>query len=214
MRKETFENGAYYHICNRGVDGRNIVTSARDADRFVQCLDVFNDVELTGSLYLLSFKVDKPKRKKKLVDIIAYCINPNHFHLVVCQLVDNGISKFIKRLAGGYSWYFNKKHGRKGALFQGPFKAKLVDENNYLLHVTTYVNLNNKVHGLSDQVASFVRSSWPQYQGLATGFCNPKIILSQFGNHKEYVTYANETLPDMKAKRADYSELKDLLLGD
>jgi len=58
----------------------------------------------------------------------------------------------MKRVSGGYSYYFNKRHQRSGTLFQGPFKAKHINDNNYLLHLSGYINLNNKVHGLGDQV--------------------------------------------------------------
>ena len=156
MRKVQFVAGEYYHIYNRGVDKRSIVCDHYDANRFVQCLDVFNDTELTGSLYELSFAVNKKKSKKKLVNIIAYCLNPNHFHLILEQVSPNGISKFMHRISGGYSWYFNNKYKRKGALFQGVFKAKHIADNDYLLHLSAYINLNGRVHKLGGPAAKWL----------------------------------------------------------
>src|SRR3989344_438138 len=99
MRKESFAIGEYYHIYNRGVDKRKIVQDKFDSSKI---------------------KIHKP-----LINIVAYCLNPNHFHMILEQIEDSGISKFMKRLAGGYSWYFNNRYKRSGTLFQGPFKAKI-----------------------------------------------------------------------------------------
>ena len=213
-RKETFANGEYYHICNRGIEGRNIVMEKRDADRFVVCLAEFNTVEPVGSLYLLSFEIKKGKSKKKLVDIVAYCLNPNHFHIILRQKVDGGISEFVKRLSGGHAWYFNKKHKRKGPLFQGHFRAKHITNNNHLLHASVYVNLNDLVHQLSGETAKLVRSSWNQYERKVQGICSPNAIVSQFKTRKDYLEFAKDALAGMIEKRAKYKELKEILLEE
>ena len=135
--------GEIYHILNRGVDKRNIFTNQEEIGRFFECMLTFNSIELAGSLYEQSFVKEKTKNKP-LVKFIAYCLLPNHFHFILEQIEKDGISKFMKRLLGGYSWYFNKKHKRSGSLFQGPFKAKHIDSNKYLLHASAYVNLNDK----------------------------------------------------------------------
>lgn len=213
-RKEVFVNGEYYHVYNRGIEGRNIVTNKYDSNRLVKCLEAFNTVEPIGSLFLLSLKTTKPKNKRRLVDIVAYCLNPNHFHFILRQKVDGGISEFLKRLAGGYAWYFNKKQKRKGPLFQGHFKAKHIISNEHLLHASAYVNLNNKVHQLSGLTAQLIRSSWNQYQGKTPGICSTRIILSQFDNPREYQNFAKYALLGMVAKRSEYAELKEILLEE
>ena len=151
MRKTNFVNGEFYHIYNRGVDKRNIFSDERDVKRFMQSLDEFNDIEPIGSIYensshqALGRPTSKSVKRKKLVNFICYCLNPNHFHFILKQLVDNGISEFMKRL-GGYTKYFNEKEKRSGALFQGSFKSIHVNTNEYLLLLSAYVNLNDKVH--------------------------------------------------------------------
>ncbi|OHA72637.1 MAG: hypothetical protein A3A27_00935 [Candidatus Wildermuthbacteria bacterium RIFCSPLOWO2_01_FULL_47_18] len=175
-------------------------------------MEAFNTVEPVGSLYLLSFEDMRVKKSRKLVDVLAYCLNPNHFHIILKQRVKNGISMFIKRLAGGHAYYFNVKHKRIGTLFQGPFKAKHVPDNDYLLHLSAYVNLNNRVHQLRDQVSQLVRSSWKQYSEGAQGLCTPGTILKQFKSVQDYRKFALSTLPGMVGKREDYRELKSLLL--
>ncbi len=102
----------------------------------------------------LGFALTEGKRKNgKLVDFIAYCINPNHYHFILRQLVDGGLSRFMQKFGGGYTQYYNKKNQRSGVLFQGTFKSIHINSNEYLLYLSAYVNLNNKVHQLSNQVA-------------------------------------------------------------
>lgn len=210
MRREIFANGEYYHIYNRGVDHRNIVEDSKDADRFVKCIDVFNSVEPIGSLYALSFAPLKLK-SKKLVDVVVYCLNPNHFHFILKQKVSGGISEFMHRLSGGHSWYFNKKYKRGGSLYQGKFKAKHIKDNSYLLHLSTYINLNNNVHQLSGRAAKLVRSSWNEYTTGNKGLCSRGVVLDQFKSCSEYAQFTINNLPEMLSKREGYRELKDLM---
>jgi len=203
VRKIKFVKGEYYHIYNRGVDKRSIVCDPYDSNRFVQSLDVFNDTELTGSLYELSFITSKNKSRKKLVDIIAYCLNPNHFHFILEQISPDGISKFMHRISGGHSWYFNNKYKRKGALFQGVFKAKHILGNDYLLHLSAYVNLNDQVHKLGGPAAKLVRSSWPEYFTGEKGLCNKGIIKKQFKTQQEYEKFCETSLLLMVEKKTD-----------
>lgn len=216
MRKIKFVNGEFYHLCNRGVDKRRIFNNKYDVERFLQCMDEFNTLQPAGSLYENTFLTDEIKEKRKqkrLVNIVAYCLNPNHYHFVLQQVAKNGISKYIKRLTGGYSWYFNNRYQRSGSLFQGPFKAKLIDTNEYLLHVSAYVNLNNEVHQLGDQVAKLVRSSWDEYMDLSkTDICKKNIILDQFDSKKEYRGFALSTLPIIISKKERDKEYATLFI--
>lgn len=82
-----------------------------------------------------------------MVKFIAYCINPNHYHFILQQVSEKGIEKFMQRLGMGYAKYFNNRRKRSGTLFQGKFKARHIDSNEYLLHVSSYVNLNYKLIG-------------------------------------------------------------------
>ena len=150
MNRESFDEGEYYHIYNRGVDKRNIFANQFDINRFLKSMEYFNSEDPIISLYSLSFE-EQPKNRvrEKLVDIIAYCLNPNHYHFLLRQKVRGGISEFMKRLNGGYTRYFNHRNKRTGALLQGRFKSKHIDNETYLLRVSAYVNLNDRVHQLS-----------------------------------------------------------------
>ncbi|MFZ2500861.1 MAG: transposase [Minisyncoccia bacterium] len=211
-RKKNFANGEFFHIYNRGVDKRIIFADRYDMQRFFQSMMEFNTVAPIGSLYENSFLQPNDKVSKseeKLINIIAYCLNPNHFHFILEQLIDGGISEFMKRLSGGYTGYFNKKHERNGSLFQGAFKDVHIDSNEYMLHVSSYVNLNDRVHQLGGETPKLVESmtSWEEYisEGVK-GVCEKGIILGQFRNAVEYKESALSSL-DSIIKRKE--ELKD-----
>ena len=222
IRKTAFVNGEFYHVYNRGVDKRLIFSNQEDQDRFFKSMILFNSINPIGSLHELSFRqlggfTAKLKRSdKKLVNIIAYCLNPNHFHFILEQVSDGGISEFMKRLGGGYTWYFNNKYKRGGSLFQGVFKSIHIDSNEYLLHVSAYVNLNDRVHQLGGFAAKLVRSrsSWGEYTEGNTNesFCKKGIILEQFKNKKEYKKFATDSLEDIVKRKILLKGLDNLLI--
>lgn len=100
--------GEKYHIFNRGVDKRDVFLDQYDYLRFYQSLAFFNTIEPTVNYRLAKSSYTK-QNEKKLVNIEAYSLLPNHFHLIVEQIVDGGISEFLKRVSGGYTSYFNEK---------------------------------------------------------------------------------------------------------
>ncbi|MBM2818060.1 MAG: hypothetical protein HW401_650 [Parcubacteria group bacterium] len=228
MQKTPFVAGEFYHIYNRGVDKRNIVADERDSERFIQSMIEFNVIEPIGSIYENSFikkqlgnetsklvKIFKPK--DKLVNIIAYCLNPNHFHFILEAKEDNGVSEFIKRVAGGYTKYFNNKHARSGSLFQGVFKSVHIDSNEYLLHLSAYVNINNEVHQLGNETSKLVRSSFSEYGNVnniktENELCAKDIILEQFKTRNEYADFAKDTVREIAKRRREDKDFEKLLL--
>lgn len=207
MRKVNLAVGEIYHIFNRGVDKRIIFADQKDLDRFFLSMISFNSVEPIGSLYEQSFLKDEIKQP--LVNFVAYNLLPNHFHLILEQVSEGGISQFMKRLQGGYTWYFNNKYKRSGSLFQGAFKSIHIDSNEYLLHVSAYVNLNDKL--LGDRTAKLGKSSWEEYVNFSDNFgiCKKKdIILDQFKSMKEYKKFALNTIEDVKINKEKYKELE------
>lgn len=178
-------------------------------------MEEFNTVKPIGSLYEHSFLKTQlgrrtSKSKSRLVNIICYCLNFNHYHLILEQCVNGGISEFIKRLAGGYTKYFNLKHKRSGVLFQGKFKAVHIDTNEYLLHVSAYVNLNNRVHKLKKFP---FRSSWAEYiSGEKYNLCKKNTILDQFKNSKEYKEFAENALINILERKSLLKDLEKLFL--
>lgn len=216
MRKIKFINEEYYHIFNRGVDKRIIFQDLSDLNRFFQSMQEFNTIKPIGSIYANTLPKNKLRRKlrhsvskdKKLVDFVCYCLNPNHYHFILQQLTDKGIEKFMHKLGMGYAKYFNSKYKRNGVLFQGKFKAVHVNSNEYLLHVSAYVNLNYKLHQLGDSVPKWYRSSWEEYVEDKKGICEKGIILDQFENAKEYKKFSENSLKDIRERK----EVEKLLL--
>lgn len=210
VRKVPFVNNEYYHIYNRGIDKREIFNESQDLNRFLQSMIEFNTIDPIGSIFENSFRKEKSlgsltsKRDKPLIDIVCFCINPNHFHFILTPIVDKGIEKFMHRLGTGYTKFFNGKYLRSGALFQGTFKSIHINSNEYLLHLSVYINLNNRIHRLGDLTA---KSSWEEYLGITNkNFCKKDIILGQFKNSSEYKQFAESSL-DLICERKEMEKL-------
>lgn len=169
MRKEPLVTGESYHIYNRGVDKRDIFNDAYDLERFKESIKQFNQIDGVGSLELHHKQMrglDSPVllMSEPLVAIIAFCINPNHFHFILKQLVDDGIAKFLQKLQGGYTYYFNHRNDRSGSLFQGTFKSKRIDSDDYLRKIFGYTNQNYLVHDIPKNKLLFVFASDKEYE--------------------------------------------------
>jgi REP element-mobilizing transposase RayT len=204
MRKHNFVIGEYYHIYNRGTDKRKIILNEYDLDRILKSIKYFNTLEPIGSIYEFSFQEEQlGSPTTKLVSIIAYCINPNHFHLILTPLVEKGIEKFMQRI-GGYTRYFNEKHKRNGVLFQGKFKSKHISDNKYLLHLSAYINMNNR-DKCGNVIFKLSKSSLEEYtkceKGNKNNMCDTQIVLEQFKNGKEYLDFALEAWQDTLARK-------------
>jgi len=145
-RRDPFAPGEYYHVFSRGIDKRQVYIDERDFERFEKLLYLANDEH--GQVNLELLKQVSPKelfslpRKKPLVAIGAYCLMDNHPHIVMREVTDGGISKFMHKVGTGYTSYFNRKYDRIGNLMVKPFRAKHITDDVYLRHVTQYVHLN------------------------------------------------------------------------
>ncbi len=150
-----------YHVLSRGVDKRKIFMDDHDRFRFIHDLFEFNDIAPANhSSYFFHHsnsnfqsaavgqrqivrqrRIERPPRKL-LVNILAFCLMPNHYHLLLSPLAESGISLFMKKLNGGYVQYFNKKHERTGTLFERKYKSVLIDEQAHFIHMPYYIHLN------------------------------------------------------------------------
>jgi len=216
-RKEKFEIGEYYHVYNRGIEGRSIFSTPEDVEYFISRAQVFNKIEAIGGLYRESLPKYKKNTKKKLVDIVCYAFNPNHFHFLMTPLVDKGIENFMQRLCTGHAMFFNNKYKRKGRLFQGVFKSTHIDSNEYLLHLSVYINLNDRAHQLRGGTSQLVRTSWGSY--IDNSIKNPllgdkRIITDQFKNTKEYEKFAEDILPYIIGRKKLLKELEQIMIDE
>ncbi|MEK7576281.1 MAG: transposase [Patescibacteria group bacterium] len=214
MNREQFATGEFYHIYNRGVEKRDIFSDENNRHRFLESMIEFNTLEPIGSLYERAIDIRLGKKKASqstLVDIVCYCLNPNHYHFILRQNSDGVISEFMKRLGGGYTKYFNIKHNRSGVLFQGVFKSRHVTTNEYLLYISAYVNLNYRAHRIGRETS---KSSWDEYINRANflPICKKEIILNQFKDTREYEVFAEDALSTILEKKKLAKELEMLLL--
>ena len=220
MRKIKFVNNEYYHIFNRGVDKREIFSDAEDYERFLLSIDLLNDKYDGLMIEWRDFKKSDPKAKfdnflklgfrkrDSLVEVVAYCLNPNHYHFILKQVVDKGIGKFFHKIGTSHSKYYNDKYKRNGSLFQGAYKAIMIDSNEYLLYLSAYVNKNNFIHGYSKNKI-WKYSSLPEYLGIRKSkIINKNIILDQFRNIGEYKIFLRDNALYMKGNK----ELKRYLI--
>lgn len=209
MRQTPLTEDYFYHIYNRGVDKRKVFLQKSDYYRFLHDLFEFNDADASENFFRRFSTVGSPtshKERKPLVDIICFCLMPNHFHLLVRQRGKDGISKFMQKLGTGYTNYFNLKYDRSGVLFQGKFKSVHVANDNYLTHLTRYIHLNPteivesvwKEKGIDNRqrVNTFLRSyRWSSYLDYIGIKNYPSIIEKEFllryfqkgGEYEEFV---------------------------
>lgn len=178
--------GEYYHVFNRGVAKMPIFKGPRDYQRFLKTL-LYYQLEGPKSRFSLFTPTTKQLDKnKKVVEIICYCLMPNHFHFLLRQVKDGGITEFISKLSNSYTKYFNVKDGRVGPILQGEFKSVLIGTNEQLLHVSRYIHINPLVSDLTASLGDYIWSSYPEYSMKEDGFCAKDIILDQFKSMQDY----------------------------
>lgn len=150
--------------------------------------------------------------KEFYVEIIAYCLMPNHFHFLLKQTTDNGISNYMSKFTNSYTRYFNIKNKRIGPIFQGKFKSVRIETEQQLLHVSRYIHLNPYSSGIVksiNELKKYFYSSLPEYLGLSRNeICQKDDILSYFKKPGSY--------EDFVVGQADYqrgiSMIKNLML--
>lgn len=192
-------NNETYHVLNRSINLIPIFSQRKEYQRFLDGICYYQNFSTPFKFSSLKIMpvVERAKlwenlRKKRQwrVEIFAYCLIPNHFHLLLKQLVDNGITDFIRCLNDSYSHYFNIKYKRKGPLFEGRFKAIRVETNEQLLHLCRYIHLNPYSSFLIkdlNRLEKYSFSSLGEYLKLSKdNICQKEIILSQFQNLNKY----------------------------
>lgn len=201
--------GGCYHLYNRGVEKRHIFQDREDYITFINLL----------KMYLSLPKVPKgsdPKSayygKKNLhgqIELLAYCLMPNHFHLLVRQQTKEGITNLMRCINTNYVVYFNKKYNRVGSLFQGRYKAVLVENDAYLLHLSRYIHLNPA--SFATDFAKYAYSSYMDYLNeRITEWLNRDMILNYFKRSKrhgtrDYFSY-EDFVSDYKTENESYLE--------
>lgn len=197
-RKTVLVTGEIYHVLNRGIAQAPIFLSKRDYLRFLNLVNYYRFFSPSLSFsHFERLNVEEKKdyfeemegKRPLLVEIFAYCLMPNHFHLLLKQLVDNGISIMLSNLQNGYAKYFNLRNKRQGALFQSMFKAVLIETDAQFLHVSRYIHLNPSTSFLVEikNLSDYPWSSLPDYFGeRSSSFLNIDFILKMVGSKQKY----------------------------
>jgi len=238
MRKVKFETGNIVHIFNRGVEKRNIFNNEVDMWRFLQGMFLFNDINSSfGVLFeierknkgminfnlLRKFIYENKTNREPLVRIMADCLMPNHYHLIIEEIQNGGISRFMHKLGTGYVNYFNKKNNRVGSLFQGRFKAVVVKNDTQLQYLLAYINVINpgqliepelkekgvvNIEKVMDFAKKYSFSTNPDYLGIRDSIIIDKGIFKEFFPTLEsYERFIREFLEGRK-----YIEINNFLL--
>lgn len=221
-RRQPLITGQMYHIYNRGVDKRDIFSDKNDLYRFIESIKEFNRTDKINSLAnlrkskLSSQIAARPlsggENRELLVEIVAYCLNPNHFHFILKQSADEGITKFMHKLQGGYTSYFNIKNSRSGSLFQGKFKSQVVLGGDYFNKIIGYVNKNYLIHNIPENKNDLVFSGDYEYENNKFEIISPreaKIILEFFGGVNKFKKHCDMAVSIIREERGKKSLLED-----
>lgn len=186
----------YYHVYNRGVEKRKLFLDEQDYKMFLYyCFVYLAPSAIVQERYpTLKYNL-KQNNLNSLVTLLAFCLMPNHFHLLLRQDQLDGITKLLRQLTNAYTRYFNNKYNRVGSLVQGPFKAKPVETEEYLLYLTAYIHRNIlELPGFANatQLVNYVWSSYRMYLGIqASSYVDTATVLSFFSKTNKQLSYKN-----------------------
>lgn len=186
-----FSENKIYHVFNRGVEKRKIFMDEQDYNMFLYYLFIYTaSLEKILKKYpQLPFRL-QGKNLYGEIEIISYCLMPNHIHLLLKQNNKDSISRLIKQLTNAYTLYFNQKYKRVGGLMQGRFKAVDVNRDDLLIHISRYIHLNPVVANLTKDAINYQWSSLQDYFDKLDGIIlNKNTILSYFSSLKDYKNF-------------------------
>lgn len=210
-RNIVLANGEYYHLFNRGVERRPVFTNRRELARAMDLVNFyrFDKPSVRYSKYLM---LDEDQRqnflanlKEKAVEVVAFCLMTNHFHFLVKQIKENGVSKFMANFMNSYTKYFNTKYQRAGPLFQGAFKAIHLESDEQLLHLSRYIHLNPVINFKikPQELKDYQWSSYPSYVGNSNmNFVNKDIVMNFFKKPIKYEKFVLDQVDYAKKLKA------------
>ncbi|RJR15325.1 hypothetical protein C4579_02565 [Candidatus Microgenomates bacterium] len=201
-RKIILATDEYYHVFNRGIARQPIFFTKRDYERFLLTTSYYRFVNpplKLSRLLQLSQELRNEYFKNlltsnKLVDITSFVLMPNHFHFILRQNHDRGISIFMSQLTNSYTRYINTKQERMGDLMQGVFKAVHIETDEQMLHLSRYIHLNPVTAHLItlEKLSAYRWSSFLDYLQEKSTLLEPHIVLSQFKSPKEYEQFVHD----------------------
>jgi putative transposase len=207
---KTYVDHTYYHVYNRGVEKRNIFEDEKDYLAFLGCLKLYLtppkpidrrlSITLQGQTLADTRTIYCPSRQpnnhEKTIELVAYCLMPNHFHLVLRSIERDSMPRFMRSLATRYSMHFNKKYERVGSLFQGRYKAVMIEQENQFVWATKYVHRNPlslaSYKDRPSKLSEYPYSSYKNYlRAIHQSWVHPENILASFSQTNSRNTYQN-----------------------
>lgn len=235
MRKEQFAPGTFVHVVNRGAHKINIVRTDADRWRFLKLLRYINDAnaprnwERDISPEHIRNNFERPahwNEAQPYVSILSHCLKDNHFHLLLLEQLESGVSKFMQRISKSMAANFNAKYGGSGALFQGPYRARIVDDDRHLQYLSVYINIKNvfeeypgglksALDNFDDAYAWAIRYSFSSTADFAgereSSLIDHTVCQSLFATPSDFRTAAE----DLMGARSDMEDaLHDLILDE
>ena len=218
MRVEPFTIGSYVHVVKRGARGMEIAREESDRRRFLKMLYLLNDKHFDKDWYFnkeAKGLYERPAHwppREPVVEVSAFTLMPNHFHLILREIVDGGVSLFMKRLGQSLTKYYNEKYEEKGSIFQGSYRSKTIHDDTYLRYVAAYVLVKNVFElypygGLSSATKDF-DSAWV----WACAY-NYSSLKSLFTKNEGSPIVSNDILEELFDSESFYSFSKDMILG-
>ena len=215
MRKTQIAPGEYYHICNRGVNKQVIFHNTRDYFRFLFLILYFQSSETFDQLGRVVDKFVQHRVldiaeiviKKRTVELVSFCIMPNHFHLILREITEGGISTYMQRVLNAYGKYYNTKYEKSGHVFQGPYRAVHIKDDRQLLHAAAYIHKNpREIKGWTNREDKYQWSSYSDYikDNRWGDLLIPDIVLGQFRNPKEYQKFVETSPAKMLKEELEY----------
>jgi putative transposase len=222
--------GEIYHVVIRAIEGLKLFRNEKDYFRMIHDLFEFNDENPTSSIFRniiarsVLAKLEERRKRKLLVEILAFCLMPNHIHLLLKQIGDGGISKFMRKLGAGYGGYYNKKYKRSGHLFDGRYKLIHIKNNKQLMTAFVYIHTNPvaiiipgwKEKGINDrdfqEVSKFlVKYRWSSYPDYLENKNFPSLTSREFltelmGGVQECQKFVDDSL-QFKKELADFDQI-------
>ena len=176
------ESESYYHIYARGNAKQNIFLESTDQDYFIHLLSRYLSIKQSENIYGRPY----PHYRKE-INLLAYCLMNNHFHLLIYQNEPGNMAKFMSSIMTSYSRYFNLKYKRTGALFETRYRAARIEDQRYLEHISRYIHLNPK------EWQNYEYSSLRYYfETDLPEWLNPEKITEMFDNQKQYLKFLKD----------------------
>lgn len=218
-RKVIFATGEIYHVFNRSIAKASILNQSRNCKRFLDLINYYRFApKMSFSHYNRLEKSLKEqylqnliKNNYQIVEILCFCIMPNHFHLLLKQKKENGIKNFVSNIQNSYAKYFNLRSERFGSLFQAMFKAVRIEDDEQLIHVSRYIHLNPSTAFIvePENLLSYQWSSLPEYLGITPSiFTFSKLIIDLIGGKEKY----KEFVFDQADYQRELDKIKHLCL--